>query len=109
MSGIGRFAGGDLLGSAGGDNGTARISALRPQVDNIIRGLDKIEIVFYYYYGVPGIDKPLKHAAKLVYILGVEPRSRLVKYIQGFAGGYPRKLRRQLYPLRLTSGKWLES
>ena len=65
LSGIRLIAGGDVLGGARGDQGSATVTALGTEVDNIIGSFYKIEVVLYGNDGVARIGKALKDRYEL--------------------------------------------
>ena len=55
---------GDLSLRAFGYDLTAAIATLRAKVDDSIRVLDHIEIVFDHHHGVAGFDEPIEHVVR---------------------------------------------
>ena len=64
-TGVRALAGCNLLRSARSNNGATTVSALGTKVNDIVRGLDKVEIVFNNNNGITTVGKSLKNADKL--------------------------------------------
>src|SRR5918996_1510344 len=93
----------DLPGGARGHDLAAGLAALRPQVDEPVRGLHHIQVVLDHHHGVPRVHQALQDRQQLADVVEVEARGRLVEDVEGPAGGPPRQLRGQLHPLRLAT------
>ena len=75
------FAFHNFFGSTAGNDLAAAFSALGTQINNIVGSFDNVKIVFDNHHGISRINKLAKHFRKLMYVLGMKPRSRLVQYI----------------------------
>ncbi len=56
-AGVRMLAGGDLLGRAGGDDPSAGLAALGPEVDDPVGRLDHLEVVLDHQHRVAGVDE----------------------------------------------------
>lgn len=68
---------GHLFRWARGDDPSPIIPALRTEVDNPVRRLDDLEIVFDDQDGVAGIGQPVQHIEELADVVEVQPGCRL--------------------------------
>src|SRR5437867_2061091 len=93
----------DRLGRALGDDLTAFLTALGPEVDHVIRGLDHVQMVLDDQDGVAGVDQAVEHAQELLDVVEMEPRRRLVQDVEHLAGRPRAQLGGDLEPLRLAA------
>src|SRR3989344_8613964 len=75
-----------LLGRAFRYYPAAPLAAFRPQVDDPVRALDHVQIVFYDHHRVAPVDPALENGEKLFDVREVKTGGRLVQKIQGPAG-----------------------
>ena len=96
---------GHLLGRAGRDDLASARSALGPQVDDPVRGLDDIEIVLDDDHGVALVDESAEDLEQAPHVLEVESGGRLVEDVDGAPVGAALQLGRELDALRLAAGE----
>ena len=104
MGSVGIFD--DVQRTALGDHRSAAISALWPEIDNIIRCFDDFQIVLDDDHGVPVIHNGLHDIDELLNIEKMEPRGRFIQNIEGSALGWFDQFFGYFYALRFSSGKW---
>ena len=80
-------------------------TALRTEIDDIIRGFDQIEIVLDDNDRISRVHQFLKHLDQAVDIRDMQTRGRLVEDVDRPSCGPPGQLRRQLDALRLAAGE----
>src|SRR5262245_25130976 len=93
----------DLLGRADGHDLTAGVPALRAEVDDPVRRLDDVQVVFDHDDRVALRHEPLQHREQLADVLEVQAGRGLVQDVQRAPGGAFLELGRQLDALRLTA------
>ena len=93
----------DLLGGAGGNDGPAAVASLGSHVDDIVRGLDDIEIVLNDNGGVAALDEFAQDLCQLGDIVEMETGGGLIQDIDGLSGALSGEFRRQLDALGLAS------
>ena len=99
-----------LLRRARAHDGAAPVAPFRPQVDQVVRRLDDVEIVLDDDDGIAAIDKALEDAEELVDVGRVQARRRFVEDVERAARRAARELRRELDALRLAARerrRWL--
>src|SRR5436305_1587306 len=72
-----------LLGAAEGDDLAALLTALRPEVENAIGGLDHVEVVLDHHDGVARVHEPLQHLEQPLDVREVEAGGGLVEDVEG--------------------------
>ena len=65
---IGALTLGDLFRCAGGDDLAAVVPALGSQVDDVVGGLDDVQIVLDHHHRVACVHQRLQHVDQLVHI-----------------------------------------
>src|SRR6266849_3314358 len=65
---------------------TASIATLRAEVNDPIRILDYIEIMFDHYHGVAGFDKPIQHIQQSLHVGKMEPGRRFIQNVHRASG-----------------------
>ena len=75
------FAFCDLFRRAAADYLSAAVSALGPEIYNLVRGFDNIKVVLYDKHGVALIHKALQHLDELFDVCGMQSRRGFVKHI----------------------------
>jgi|JI10StandDraft_1071094.scaffolds.fasta_scaffold1489907_1 hypothetical protein len=78
----GRLRGCNLLGRAGGQNPSAAMPALGVHFDDLVRGLDDVEVVLDPHYRVPGVDEAVDDTEQLADVVAVEAGGGLVEDVQ---------------------------
>ena len=81
------FARSDLLRRTLHHDGSAAVSAVRSEIDDVISRLDYVEIVLYDHDGVPVLRKTLQNIDKLMDIRKMETCRRFIKNIDRLARG----------------------
>src|SRR5690349_3644732 len=102
-SGEARRRGGDLLGGTRGDDGAAAVAALRPEIDDPVRGLDHVEVVFDDDDGIAVVAQSVQHREQHFDVVEVQPRGRLVEYVQRTTGVALGQFQGELDALRLAA------
>ena len=105
LTGVRSPASGDLLGGALDDDAPAGLSALWPQVDDPVGGLDHIQVVLDDHHRVARVDEAVQHGQQPANVLEVQPGGRLVEQVQRAAGRPADQLAGQLDPLGLAAGE----
>jgi len=77
---------GDFFRRAGGDDGAAAAAAFRAHVDQPVRGLDDVQIVFDDDHRVAVITQSVQHGEQLVDVVEVQSGGGLIKYVESLAG-----------------------
>ena len=102
---MGCLALGNFLGSTRSYDGSSAVASLGSEVDYMVGGFNKVEIMLDYNNGIAAVGYSLQNSDKLRHVLGMESRRRLIKDINGLTRGSLRKLGRQLHSLCLTARK----
>src|ERR1700682_2240937 len=102
---VGPWVAHDLLRSSDGDDLTALVPTLWAQVDDVIRGLEDVEVVLDDDHRVAGIDEPVQDVEQPLDVGEVQTGGRLVEDVESLPRITPAELFRQLDPLRLTTGE----
>ena len=105
MSGIGSFTGRYLFRCTGHYHGAAPVTAFRTHIDNIIRCLYHIQIMFDNDHSIAALRQTLQDLHQLVYIRKMQTCGRLIQNIHRLSGASLTQLRCQLNPLCLTAGQ----
>src|SRR6266568_4935778 len=95
----------DRLGRAFGDDLAARLSALGAKVDDVVGGLDHVEVVLDHDDGVARIHEAVQDLEETLDVGEMKAGRRLVEYVERPPGGAPAQLRGQLDALRLAAGE----
>src|SRR5262245_7354842 len=101
---------GELLWRPGGDDGSAVLPALRPEVDDVVGGLDNVEVVLDDEQRVPCLEQLAEGRQQLRDVVEVQPGRRLVEDVQQAFTAVRRQVRGDLDSLRLTTRqrrRWL--
>ena len=77
---------GDLFWSAFGDDLTATVTALGPQIHDPVSGLDYIQVVFDHHHGVAVVGQAIEHVQQELDVMEVQAGGRLIEDVQGVAG-----------------------
>src|SRR5262249_21180165 len=59
----------------------AFLAALRPQVDDPVRALNNVQVMFDYYYGIAERNKLMQHLEQPAYIFEMQAGGRLIQYV----------------------------
>ena len=94
-----------LLGGSEAEDLSAPGSALGPEVDQVVGGLDELEVVLDHEDGVPLVDQPLEGPHQPPHVLHVQPRRGLVQKEQGLTLGSLRQVGHQLDALGFPPGE----
>src|SRR5580700_4080764 len=105
LAGVAAFDGGYLFGGAGGDDVAAAGAAVGAEVDDVVGGLDDVEVVLDDDDGVAAVDEPAQHAEEFADVFEVQPGGGLVQHVDGPAGGAALQFGGQLDALRLAAGQ----
>src|SRR3984893_2553041 len=103
LPGVGIRRHGDFLGRALGHDLTAAVAALGSEVDDIVGGLDHVEVVLDHDDGVAGVRQPAEHFEQALDVVEVEPRCGLVEDVERAAGGPARQFLGELDALRFAA------
>ena len=82
----------------------ATVAAFRAQVDEVVRGLDDLQVVFDDDHGVAFVHQAVEHQEQLFDVRQVEPGGGLVQDIEGAAGGPFGQLPGEFQALGLAAG-----
>src|SRR5439155_18976219 len=93
----------DLLRRAGGDHEPAVLAAFRSEIDDVVGGLDHVEVVLDDEQRVSRLEELLERREQLRNVVEVQPRRRLVEDVQETLAAVRRQVRRDLDPLRLAA------
>src|SRR5262249_1427039 len=104
-SGMGCFAGCNLLRCTGDHNLAAGMATLGAEVDDVIGRLDDVHVMFDGKHGVAGVDQPMEAIKKTLNICEVEARCRFVENVQRVLGALQlAQFRSKLNTLGLAAG-----
>jgi hypothetical protein len=103
--GVRRLDARDFLGGAFRDDLAAAIAALGTEIDQVVRGLDDVEIVLDHDDGVARVGETAEHFQQPLDVVEVQASGRLVEDIKCAAGRAPRELLGELDSLRLAAGE----
>ena len=95
---------GNVLGRSGGHDAASPVAALWPKIEDPVRCLDDLKIVFDHHNCIALVDQRVQHLQQLAHILEVQARGRLVEHVHRAAGGPLLQLGGELDPLRLAAG-----
>ena len=104
-AGDGGGVGGYLLGGALRDYEASSAAAFGAEVEEVIDGLEDVEVVLDDDDGVAAVNELLEDAEKNLDVLGVEAGGWLVEDVEGLAGGFLGELGGKLHALALAAGK----
>src|SRR6267143_1305385 len=93
----------DLFRGAGGNDFAALIPAFRAEVDDVIGGLEYVEVVLDDDHGVPGIDQAMQNIQQPLDVGEVQAGGRFIEDIEGLPRITPAELFGELDPLRLAT------
>src|ERR1700729_6725 len=105
LAGVAGFDGGDVFGGAGGDDVAAAGAAVGAEVDDVVGGLDDVEVVLDDDDGVAAVDEPAQDAQEFADVFEVQPGGGLVQDVDGPAGGAALQFGGELDPLRFAAGQ----
>src|SRR5262245_33239509 len=103
LAGIGGFNLGNLRRRAGCHDDAAVFAAFGAQVDQIVRGLDDVEIVLDDEQRVSRFEELPERGEQLRDVIEMQPRGRLVENVEKPFTAVRRQVRRDLDPLSLTT------
>ena len=92
-----------LFGRPGRDDRAAAVAAFGAEVDQVVGGLDDVEVVLDHEHRIPDRDQPLQDVEQLVDVGEVQAGRRLVEHVERAPGRALRELGRQLDALRLAA------
>ncbi len=81
-SGVGRLDLSDLLGRSGGHNRATVLAAFRTEIDDVVGGLDHVEIVLDDQQRVAGLEQFPERGQQLRDVVEVQAGRRLVEDIE---------------------------
>src|SRR6185369_14613005 len=91
-SGGGAGDAGEVFGSSLADDPAAGLSTLRSQIDDVVRGLDHVQVVLDHDDGVAAFHQRVQDSQEFLDVLEVQARRGLVQDIEGPAGAALGKL-----------------
>src|SRR6267143_501196 len=103
LAGIRAAVAHDLFRSAGGNHFAALIPAFRAEVDDVIGGLEYVEVVLDDDHGIPGIDQAMQNIQQPLDVGEVQASGRFIEDIEGLARVTPAEFFGELDPLRLAT------
>ena len=77
---------GELFGGAGSDEGAAGGAGARAKVDEVVGGVEDVEVMFDDDDGVSFVDEGLEDGEELGDVVGVKADGGFVKEVEGFSG-----------------------
>src|SRR5256885_2101168 len=104
-AGVGLLITGDLLRSAGGYDFAAHVAALRPHVDEPVRGFDDVEIVFDDQERGTGIEQFAKGGEELGDVVKMEAGGGLIENIENSLILRTGEMRGEFETLRFPTGE----
>ena len=105
LSGVGFLDFCNFLRRAARDDRAAAVSALRTEVDDMVRAFDHVEIVFDDDHGVAPVDEALQDVDESRDVVGRESRRRFVENVERLAGRAFGELGGQFHALRFAAGE----
>ena len=103
MPGEGPLHPGHLFRRALGYDLAAAHAAARPKVEDVVDGLDDVEIVLDHHHRIALVHQPVEHFEELADILEMEARGGLVEDVERLAGAAFRQFLGQFHALRLSA------
>ena len=97
---------GHFLGRAPGDDRTAPVTAFRTHINDIVGGLDDIQVMLDDHDRIAAFHQGVEDAGQLGHIIEVEARGGFVQDVDGTACTAPGQLGRQLDPLCFAAGQF---
>ena len=83
MAGVGGGVGGDFFGGAGGDDLAAGVAAFGAEVDDVVGGLDDVEIVLDDEQGAAAFDELAEGGEEFLHVVEVEAGGGFVEDVEG--------------------------
>ena len=102
-AGDGGRVGGNLLGCALRDDETSAAAAFGTEVEEVIDGLEDIEIVLNDDDGVAAVNEFLEDTEKDLDVFGVETGGGFVKDVESLSCGFLGEFCRKFHALTLTA------
>ena len=96
---------GDLFRRAGGDHRSAPAPAAGTEVDHPVRGFDDVEVMLDDDRGVAALDEAVDGREQQHDVRRMQAGRGFVEDVQRPARAWPRQLRREFHPLRLSPGE----
>src|ERR1022692_2503204 len=87
VAGVGGGVGGDLFGGSGGYDLAAGVAAFGAEVDDVVGGLDDVEIVLDDEEGAAAFDEFAEGGEEFLHVVEVESGGGLVEDVEGAAAG----------------------
>src|SRR6185436_17988949 len=84
---------------------TTSIATLRPEINDPIRILDDIEIMFDHDHGIAGSDKPIEYVEQPLHVGKMKPGRRFIQDVHRATGWTFRQFAREFDSLRLAPGQ----
>src|SRR2546421_6265795 len=101
--GVGGGRAHDLFGGAGGDDVTAEVAAFGAEVNDVVGGLDYVEVVLDDEERAARLDERAEGREQFVDVVEVEARCRLVEDVERARAGALREIRGELDALCLAA------
>ena len=92
-----------LFGGAARDDLAAGVAPFRPQIDDVVRRLDHVQVVLDDDDRVPRVREQVEDGKQLRDVVEVKPGRRLVEQVDRLPRRPARQLPRELHPLRLPA------
>ena len=61
-------------------------ATLRPQINNPVRHLDHIEVVFDHHHRIALVDQPVQHFEEFADVFEMQPGGRLIEDVERLPG-----------------------
>src|SRR6202171_2402940 len=105
LAGVGALVAGDGCGGAVGDQLAAPVAAARAEVDDMVDGLEDVEVVLDDEHRVAPVNELLEDPEEPLDVGEMEPGGGLVEDVEGHPGVPAGELGRQLDALGLATGQ----
>ena len=105
IAGVRRFGHSDLFRCSAGNHISTRVAAVRAEVDDMIRGLDDLQIVLDYDDRIALVDQCVQHIEELSHIVIVKPCCWLVEDLERATGCPSGELLSKLDALGFAAGQ----
>src|SRR5688572_7560388 len=93
----------DLFWRSDTDNIPTRVAAFRTEIDDLVRGLDDVEIMFDHEERTARIDQRTKRREQFVDVVEVQARGWFVEDVERFSAGPLQQVRCEFDALRFTA------
>ena len=85
-SGVGPCTTGDILGRTAGNDLATAAAAFRTKVDDMVRGLDDIQVMLDNHHAVSRFNQPLQDTKQSADIVKMQTGGRFIEDVDGSSG-----------------------